>query len=441
MKIKRIICCILAVMITVGLLGCVGFAQQFSPTPEPSPTPTATATATPTPAPTPTPSPAPAAFAGDFRLGNGDEYGYYNSYFEFGFHKPRDWAFYGRHELNLANMIKADFDDAKAYEQEYIDHLKEGLVINDYLGYADAANKIILVNLRDYSEEKSGVLSEQEVIDFYSQMFFDIGGDGTADVKNIRDETLRLGDAERILKRFEMTLGEDTGFGAMLAIPKGTLYAIVIILCPDQKTLQSVIDSFYVESEYPSIEEYSIPVIDADGYHSDYLELSFQKPPEWEYYSWDELIYLNQFNASKSDPAALTEAYRETFRSGAFVMEYCAFEKDLLHMAYIFTADSVGNKMANASIEAFFQTTLVYLLDFDKDMKVDTKNGVTTEKKLLGQDCLVYRFDDTEGHSGIYGMVVCYRRGTTFVAIEIVSGEDGACDQILSLLKSTAEKK
>jgi len=434
---NKILAVLLSVMVCVSLFSCKTAPTIADPAPSPAATatPAATPTATPEPTPSPTPSPAQESGSSAFHLGNGDEYGYYNSYFGFGLSKPLDWEYYDRYELNLMNMIEADFDDAKAYEQEYTDRLKSGLVLNDYLGFHDAANEILLVNLRDYSKDEAGVLSEQEVIDFYSETFFDIGGDGTIDARNIRDETFKLGDTERVMKRFELTIGEDAGYGAMVAIPKDSMYAIIIMLCPDEQTLQNMIDSFYVESKYPSIEEFSIPVIDANGYTSKYLELSFQKPAEWEYYSWDELIYINQFNAEKSDEAALTEAYRERFRSGDFVMEYCAFEKDLLHMAYIFTADSIGNKMASASNEEFFQTTLVYLLDFDHDMKIDTEKGVSSEEKLLGQDCLVYRFDDTQGSSGIYGMVVCYRRGTTFVAIELLSGVDGMVDQILPLLR------
>jgi hypothetical protein len=237
-----------------------------------------------------------------------------------------------------------------------------------------------------------------------------------------------------------MTIGDDLGYGVIMAIPKDTMYAVIILLCPEETMLQDVIDSFYVDSKYPTIEEYSIPVIDADGYNSKFLELSFQKPAEWDYYSWDQLIYFNQLNAKKANEAALTKAYRDRLSDGNLVMEYCAFEKNLAHMAYIFSASATGNKIAYASNEDFFKTLLVYLLDFDHDMKVDTKNGVSSEENLLGQDCLVYRFDDTQGNSGVYGMVFCYRRGTTFVGIEIVSGTKGMVERILPLFASTSGK-
>jgi len=436
---KKIFIVLFTAFMCFGLVSCktAPAIQESLPTPTPTSMPTATPTAT----SAPTPTPEPAADWNGFHLGNGDEYGYYNSYFGFGLSKPLDWEYYGRYELNLMNLIEADFDDAEAYEQEYKDLLKSGMVLNDYMGYHDAANELLLVNLRDYSENEAGVLSEQEVIDYYSATFFDIGGDGTVDAQNIRNETFLLGDTEHPMIRFEQTIGVDVGYGAIMAIPKDTMYAVIIILCPNEAMLQEVIDSFYVDAKYPSIEEYSIPVIDANGYTSKYLELSFQKPAEWEYYSWDELIYINQLNAKKTDEEALTRAFCERFRSGNSVMEYCAFEENLAHMAFIFTADSIGNKMANASNEEFFQTTLVYLLDFDQDMKIDTKNGVSSEEKLLGQDCLVYRFDDTKGYSGIYGMIVCYRRGTTFVALELLSGTKGMVDQILPMFVSTAEQK
>ena len=436
---KTILALLFAWMMLFSLSGCANIMQMIVPTPTPTATPTPAPT--PTPSPTPTSSPAPSSDLSAFRVGGGDGSGYYSSYFGFGLSNPEGWYYYDRSYIDFVNIIEAKSGDSEAYQQEYIDRLKSGLVLYDYLGYYENANEMIHVTLRDYSESETGVLSEQEVLDNYSSTFFDIGGDGTVDARNIRNTTFSIGDTEHKMTRFEMTIGDDAGYGAIMAIPKDTMYAVIIILCPDETMLQGVIDSFYVDSKYPSIEEYSIPVIDVEGYHSKYLELSFQKPADWEYYSWDELIYFNQFNAKKTDEAALTKAFRDQFRSGDFVMEYCAFEKNLAHMAYIFTADSTGNRMATATNLDFFHSLLVYLLDFDHDSKVDAINGEVSEEKLLGQDCLVYRFDDTLGYSGIYGMVFCYQRGTTFVGIELLSGAKGVVDQILPLLVSTAEQK
>ncbi len=438
---RTAIALVMAVFMLASLAGCVGLTQP-SPTPTPTATPTATPTPSPTPAPTPEPTPEPtmepAAALNGFHLGSGDEYGYYNSYFGFGLDKPAGWEYYDRIELNLANMIQADSGDVEAYEQEYVERLKSGLVLDDYLGYHEHANEMMMVTLRDYSESETGVLSEQEVIDFYAATFFDIGGDGTVDAKNIRSSTFMLGKTEHPMTRFEITIGDDLGYGAIMAIPKDTMYAVIILLCPEEKMLQDVIDSFYVDSKYPTIEEYSIPVIDADGYNSKFLELSFRKPAEWDYYSWDQLIYFNQLNAKKTDETALAKAYRDRLTGGYLVMEYCAFEKNLAHMAYVFSANATSNKIGYASNEDFFKTLLVYLLDFDQDMKVDIQNGVTSEENLLGEDCLVYRFDDTQGYSGVYGIVLSYRRGTTFVGIEIVSGTKGMVERILPLFTSTA---
>ena len=237
----RMIALLLCLLVGFTLISCQTIAAILQPTPSP----TATPTPTPTPTPEPTPSPTPSPGIDSFRVGLGDETGYISTFFGFGFRIPEGWKAYDRTYIDLLNMIQANSNDQNAYEQEYIDRLKQRENLYDYYAYHEAANEMILVYMKDFSEYKDGVISEQEVLDFHSASFFDTDGDGIADAKDIHSSTFTLGGTEHSVIYFYQTIGDVSGYGAMTAILKGTTYAITIIICPDEQTTQSVIDSFY----------------------------------------------------------------------------------------------------------------------------------------------------------------------------------------------------
>lgn len=436
MRIKRIICCMLAVMLIASLYGCVGFAQQASPTPSPSPTPTATPTATPTPTPAPTPTPEPVV--DPFSLGVGDEIGYLSKYFNFGFRLPEGWVAYNRGYIDLVNMIKADGSDPEAYDLEYQTLLKSGQTLYDYCGHNKSANEMILVLLKDNSDQAAGVLSEQEAVDAYAASICDIGGDGTIDALNIRKDTVKIGDTEHPITRFELPLDSAYGYGAVFAVLKDGTLAYVNMICPNEQMLQDVIDSLYQYSDFPSVEAYNIPEIGDLGYYSRFLNLRFDLPPEWASYSRKELEKYNDITVNETEKDALRNAYRDRLKSGDLILDYWGYENDLQHLVFIYTANATGNWMESISGREFFDTLLPWLLDFDKDGNVDVLNGSFSRETVLGQDSFVYRFDDRKGSSGVMGMVFTYRRGSTFVGIEIASVVPGAIDQILAMFRTAA---
>lgn len=427
---NRMIALLLCLLVGFTLISCQSKIAILQPTPTPTATPT----------PTPTPTATPALNADSFSLGVGDEIGYLSKYFDFGFRLPEGWMAYDRSYIDLANMIEADDSDPEAYDREYQTLLKSGQTIYDYVGYNKSANEMILVLLKDNSDIGTGMLSEQEAVDAYTASIFDIGGDGTIDALNIRNDTIKIGNTDHPMTHFELPINSAYSYCAVLAVLKDSTIAYVNMMCPDEKMLQSEIDSFYQYSDYPSIEAYRMPVIGEEGYDSAFLGVTFDNPAEWGYYSREQLDDYNKVLVNETGNDARSHAYRDAFKSGDLVMEYCGYEKDLQHMVFIYAANSTGNWMESVSGRDFFETLLPWLLDFDKDDNLDVLNGSFNRETVLGQDCYVYRFDDREGTTGVMGMVFSYRRGSTFVGVEIVSVVPGAIVQILPLLDTAADQ-
>jgi len=433
---KRIFIVLFIAFLCFGLVSCKT-APAF---PEPTPTPAATATPTATPGPTPepTPSPTPEPVTDTFSLGVGDEIGYLSKYFNFGFRLPEGWVAYNRSYIDLVNMIKADGSDPEAYDREYQTLLKSGQTLYDYCGYNKSANEMILVLLKDNSEQGMGMLSEQEAVDAYAASICDIDGDGTIDALNIRKDTIKIGETEHPITRFELPLDSAYGYGAVFAVLKDSTLAYVNMICPNEQMLQDVIDSLYQYSDFPSAEAYNIPEIGEAGYYSRFLNLRFDLPPEWGSYSRKELEKYNEITVNETGKDALRNAYQDLLKSGDLILDYWGYENDLQHLVFIYTANATGNWMESISGREFFDTLLPWLLDFDKDGNVDVLNGSFSRETVLGQDSFVYRFDDRKGSSGVMGMVFSYRRGSTFVGIEIASVVPGAIDQILTLFRTSA---
>ncbi len=434
---KTVIALVMAVFMLATFTGCADLAQLISPTPTPSPTPTATPT--PSPTPTPTPAPTPEPNVDSFSLGVGDDTGYLSKYFDLGFRLPDGWKAYNRSYIDLLNMIKADGSNAEAYLKEYQTLLKNGQTIYDYVGYNKSANEMILVLLKDNSDNGTGVLSEQEAVDAYAASICDIGSDGTIDALNIRKDTIKLGDTEHPMTRFELPMDAAYGYCALFAVQKDSTFAYVNLMCPSEQMLQDVIDSLYQYSDYPSIESYSMPQIGEKGFDSAFLGLKFDSPAGWEYYNRETLDEFNKVTVSETGEDARNKAYRDFLKDGNLDLEYCGYEKDIQHMVFIYTANSTGNWMDSVSGRDFFDTLLPWLFDFDKDGKVDVLNGSFSRETVLGQDCYVYRFDDRKGTTGVIGMLFTYRRGSTFVGIDIVSVVPGAIEQILPLINTNAQ--
>ena len=421
---KTRIALLFALLTLLSLSGCVKA--------DPAPTPTPTATPTATSEPTPSPSPEPNA---DFlALGVGDEIGYLSKYFDFGFRLPEEWKAYDREMIDTLNMVRSDISDTEAYDQEYQALLKSGQTIYDYVGYRKAANEMIFVLLKDNSDSGMGAATEQEAVDAYAASICDIGGDGTIDAKNIQKQMIKIGNTEHPMTRYELPLDSAYGYGAVLAIRKNDVVALVSLICPEEQMLQSTIDSFYQYSDFPSLEEYSMARIDTAGFESDFLGLAFEKPTEWGYYTREQMNYLNQITLKESGKDALSHAYQEALKSNTLVMEYCGYEKDLLHMVYVFSASATENKMEFASSRDFNGVLLLWLLDYDHNGTIDVKNGTLGIETMLGQPCYTYRFDDRGGTSGVIGCVFSYRRGSTFVGVEVISVVPGEIEKILPLL-------
>ena len=424
----RLLALLLAFALLLPLTGCV------KADPAPTPTPTATPTPTPTATPEPTPSPSPELSADPVALGVGDRTGYLSRYFDFGFRLPEGWKAYDREMIDTVNMVRSDISDTEAYDQEYQALLKSGQTVYDYFGYHEAANEMILVLLKDNSDSGMGVATEQEAVDAYAASICDIGGDGTNDAKNIRSDTIRIGADEHPMTLFELPLEKAYAYGAVFAFLRDDTIAFVNLMCPNEKMLQSMLDSFYRYSSFPSIDAYSLPLIGEEGFDSAFLGLSFDKPAEWGYYSREKLDEYNKPPVNETGKDALTQAYRDLFKSGDLVMDYVGFEKDMKHVVFIYSANSTGNWMDSVPNRDFFETFVPWLLDFDKDGSIDVQNGSYSIETLLGQSCYVFRYDDREGRTGTMGMLFSYRHGSSFVGIDISSVVPGEIEKILPLL-------
>ena len=238
---KTVIALVMAVFMLASFTGCADLAQLISPTPSPSPTPTATPTPSPTPAPTPTPTPD----VDSFRVGFSDETGYFSRFLDFGIKSPKDWYYYGRSDIDFVNKIKAKSTDHEAYFQEYIDHLKAGDILCDYMSFSNEANQIILIYVFDSSAPIKRGTTEQEVLDFFAKSFFDKNDDGINEATNIRSKTTWLNDAQHPLYFFEHDIGDAHCYSALLTIQQGTVFATIFVNCPDQATTEKVIFSTY----------------------------------------------------------------------------------------------------------------------------------------------------------------------------------------------------
>ena len=428
---NRFLALLVVLCLLLPLAGCVGALP--APTPTPTATPTAMPTPTPTATPEPTASPSPEPIGAAFALGVGDETGYLSKYFDFGFRLPEGWAAYDRKTIDAANMVKSDISDTEAYDQEYLALLKSGQTLYDYVGYRKTANEMILVLLKDNSDNGMGAASEQQAVDAYAASICDIGGDGTNDAKNVRTDTIKIGNTEHPMIRFELPFDKAYAYCAVFAVLLDDTIAFVNMMCPDEETLQSVIDSIYRYSDFPSLDAYTMPTIGEQGFDSDFLGLSFDKPAEWGYYSREKLDGFNKPPVSGTGKDALTQSYRDLLKSGDLVMEYAGFEKDLKHVVFVYSSNSTGNWMESVSSRDFFETLLPWLLDFDKDGSIDVLNGSYSIETLMGQDCYVFRFDDREGRTGVMGMLFSYRHGSSFVGIEISSVVPGEIEKILPL--------
>jgi hypothetical protein len=239
MKINKIICCVLAAMMTICLIGCANLAQLITPTPSPTTVPTATPTATPTPTPTPTPEPN----IDSFRVGYGDEKGYMSRFFDFGFDIPKGWYYYDRSMLDQGNQIQALNTDKEAYFQEYIDRLKSGETFQDYFAFNTETDEMVFVYVKDFSDPKDEGRTEQDILDYYAESVFDLDNDGKIEATNILSENLRLNRADHPFYFYEQPYHDVNFYCAIIAIPQGTTYAIIIVSCLDRQTTSQIIYS------------------------------------------------------------------------------------------------------------------------------------------------------------------------------------------------------
>ena len=245
MYFRKNILVLMMVMITLfSLTGCMGM-MGYVLTPTPTPTIAPTATTTPTPTPTPKPTPTPEQDINAFRVGFSDETGYFSRFFDFGIQSPEDWYYYGRSDIDQANMIKAQRTDQEAYFQEYIDRLKDGEILYDYLAFADQSNELILIYVIDSSESTKRGNTEEKVLDFFAKSFFDKDDDGTDEATNIRSKTIWLNEIEHPLYFFEHNIGDAHTYSAILTIRQGTAFATILVNCPDQAMTEEVVYSIY----------------------------------------------------------------------------------------------------------------------------------------------------------------------------------------------------
>ena len=140
-----LISCILAF---VSLAGCVGVAQQFSPTPSPA----ATATHTATPSPMPTPTPYHEIYPITF--GQSTTSVYQNEYFGFQIDVGDRWFSLATQQYDIINSFPMEIPKDKRI-QEYLKFLDQGGAVDDFNTISNTGLKMIDITISDQTALKA----------------------------------------------------------------------------------------------------------------------------------------------------------------------------------------------------------------------------------------------------------------------------------------------
>ena len=251
MKIKKIICCMLAAISTISLLGCAGLAQLISPTPTPTATPTATPSPTPKPTPTPTPTPEPSptpeaipeAKLSAFVNGENNSHGYRSSFFRIGFYVPADWSVYSRKVINKLNHIDESMTDLEEIRQETIEKLSKTNTIADFISFNIETTGHVFVFVVDVGDFVEPIESEREALEYFEGTLLD--PDSASSKSNLNMTTKNLGGVDHPVCLYDVTVRGEKHFGATVMILRGTTIAAVQIEAPVESDLTHIFRSFY----------------------------------------------------------------------------------------------------------------------------------------------------------------------------------------------------
>lgn len=258
---KRYLKYITLLLALLGLLylsACGAIVQALAPAPTPTPVPTATPTPTPvptpTPAPTPTPTPVPTPTPAStptptpdidsFELGSGGAFGYRSSFFRFGFELPLNWDVFDRTDVDYYSGIDTAGSES-GRTRMYIDRLKHGYYMFDFIATSGEGSGSVLVVLADYSADESTQYTELAVMRAMLDWALDYDGDQKMDVKNLQLATVDLLGDNHPIYRFEPDSDETTGYGAFLALKQGTTFAAIIIDAKNIAAIDLILNSFY----------------------------------------------------------------------------------------------------------------------------------------------------------------------------------------------------
>ena len=169
------------------------------------------------------------------------------------------------------------------------------------------------------------------------------------------------------------------------------------------------------------------------GYYSSFFDFGFKIPEDW--FAYDRLT-IDNMNNYPADSQGKTTI--EQLKEGDVILEYFAYEKDLIHIFYVFVTDTSSVHDVEVTELVALSTMCDWLFDFDGDDIIELEHIDLSVENILGKDRLVFRYDDRGGETGTLGAVFAMQRGTTYAFIQIASVEKDAVDELISRLYQPA---
>lgn len=169
------------------------------------------------------------------------------------------------------------------------------------------------------------------------------------------------------------------------------------------------------------------------GYYSSFFDFGFKIPEDWSAYDRLTIDSMNNYPADSQGKTTI-----EQLKEGDVILEYFAYEKDLIHIFYVFVADTSSVHDVEVTEFVALSTMCDWLFDFDGDDLIELEHFDLSVENILGKDRLVFRYDDRGGETGTLGAVFSVQRGTTYAFIQVASVEEDAVDELISRLYQPA---